>query len=193
MAIGLDVRQNQNREAAQNNSRQEKAAGATEKRKDAEQILSDLKANRVSDVSEVSKAERVDAKQESAPRASERPTRDRYVPETAEDRASFGRYQPVSDGEDGAKIQFDAPSDGKKPEKADSAKAGPSPDAAGKAEAKASAEPAKMQTAPANVSVLKNKQKALEKQLKSTSDAETRKEIKKKLEQIKRQLKAASN
>ncbi len=42
MAIGLDVRQNQNREAAQNSSRQEKAAGATEKRKDAEQILSDV-------------------------------------------------------------------------------------------------------------------------------------------------------
>ncbi len=186
MAIGLDVRQRQSREAVQTDSRPEKPSSASERSKEAEQVLADLKANRVSGVSEVTKTERLDPKYENAPRASERPTRDRYVPETAEDRASHGRYAPVSDGEGGTKVRFDAPNDGKQPDVAKPAEGSPAAGSAVKADAKE-------QTVSTNVTALQNRQKALEKQLKTVSNAEERKEIKKKLEQIKRQLKAATH
>ncbi len=188
MGIGLDVRQNQSREAAQGVNRPEKQTTVSGKSKEAEQILSDLKANRVSDVSEVKKTERLEARQENALRASERPTRDRYVPEQPEERTSFGHYQLVSDEEGGAKVQFEAPTDGKET-------AGEPKEQTGEwKQAETSEHPDAGKTnGSAELAALQRKQKALEKQLKSTVDPEARKELKTKLEQIRRQLKAAKN
>ena len=198
MAIGLDVRHNQSREEPQSNNRMERKAPVANRSKEVERVLADLKANRVSGVSEVGKTERLDAKQGDTDRTSERPTRDRYVPETAEDRASFGHYQMISDGDSVAKVRFDAPSDGATAGEAESESADSSVDESvaknsGEGTMKPQTESVKVQESSANVAALRAKQKTLEKQLKSISDAESRKEIKKKLEQIKRQIKAAEH
>ncbi len=108
MEIGLNTQQLRT-EPAQNKV-QEKTTSPETERKAAEQIVAELKEGRVSGVPGTNKVETPENRTQ---KTAVRPARGRFEPERPEDRASFGSYKMVPDGENGTKIQFDAPTDGK--------------------------------------------------------------------------------
>lgn len=135
----------------------------------------------------------------SAAASARRPSCDQYIPQKAEETASYGHYQPVSDEEGNTRIQFDAP-----PQESAAGQDGESPASAEAAETAAGKQPAhdryvpekqsgqaKASAGKQNTQVLETQKKRLEQQVRTTGDSEERKALKKKLEQVKRALKAA--
>lgn len=137
----------------------------------------------------------------SAAASARRPSCDQYIPRKAEETASYGHYQPVSDGKGDVRIQFDAP-----PQESAANQDGEASASSGTPEASAGKQPARdgyvtekqsrqtkadASSGKQNTQVLEMRKKRLEQQVRTTGDTEERKSLKQKLEQVKRALKAA--
>ena len=177
---------------------------------EAEKVTKAVQLDRTTGMTDVSKTGK-DA-------ALRKPAYDRYIPEKQESSASFGHYQPVSDGKGGMEIQFDPPKEEAAPGDAPSAPVKDKPADIPAAEDTAkdgemTGETAQKQSVPEDresgekkarqadagqltegqtkVQKLKTKKKQLEQQIKSAVDPNDAEKLKRKLAQVKRELSAA--
>lgn len=169
---------------------------------EAEKVTKAVKLDQTTGMTDVSKTGK-----DAAPR---KPAYDRYIPEQQGSSASFGHYQPVSDGKGGMEIQFDPPKEevSAKDKPADASAA---EDTASIKDGEMTGEAAREQRVPGDrgsedqkeadagrltegqtkVQKLKTKKKQLEQKIKSAVDPNDAEKLKRKLAQVKRELSAA--
>lgn len=169
---------------------------------EAEKVTKAVKLDQTTSMTDVSKTGK-----DAAPR---KPAYDRYIPEQQGSSASFGHYQPVSDGKGGMEIQFDPPKEevSAKDKPADASAA---EDTASIKDGEMTGEAAREQRIPGDrgsedqkeadagrltegqtkVQKLKTKKKQLEQKIKSAADPGEAEKLRRKLAQAKRELSAA--
>ena len=147
-------------------------------------------AGEVRQTREVTQTDNVAAAAESKAERNDVVRIDQYIPSKGEQTESFGHYQPVKDENGNSAIQFNAPTEA-------SGHAGGA-SGTGAERTKDAAQAQKGQTDSFSLSSgklklmgLKKKQKNLEQQIRQAPDPESKQELKKKLAQVKRDVKAA--
>ncbi len=126
-----------------------------------------------------------------------RPAYDRYIPERPADKASFGHYQPVSDGKGNITVQFDPPTEKVAnagtgdPEKSMEGKASQISAEKGTAKGEEMAKPQDSAKPTGLGTTGKQKIESLKQQIKASADRAVTAELRKKLAKVEQALKAA--